>query len=177
MRKFALTAALALIVAANAWAALPDGAQAPGFTTQGALAGKTRSFSLSEALKSGPVVLYFFPAAFTKGCTLEAHDFAEATATFKQYGATVVGITAGNIDRVADFSSLECRNKFMVAADPGAKIAAAYDAKFKGSVALSSRTSYLIAQNGTIAASYTDLNPDMHVQKMLDAVKALRAAR
>jgi thioredoxin-dependent peroxiredoxin len=178
MRNLVLAAAVfSLAASVPAWASLPDVTKAPVFTAQGALAGKTQTFSLKAALKKGPVVLYFFPAAFTKGCTLEAHDFAEATDTFKQYGATVVGVTAGNIDRVADFSSLECRNKFMVAADPDAKIAARYDAKNQGNPAISSRTSYVIAQNGKIVASYTDNNPDKHVQMMLDAVKALRAAQ
>jgi peroxiredoxin len=120
MRTFALAAALSLAVTVPAWASLPDGAVAPAFSTQGALAGQTMNFSLKDALKKGPVVLYFFPAAFTKGCTIEAHDFAEASDNFKALGAQVVGITAGNIDRVAEFSSLECRNKFTVAADPGA---------------------------------------------------------
>ena len=176
MRNLLLAAAFSM-AAVPAWAALPDGAQAPTFTALGALGGKTRTFALDAALKKGPVVLYFFPAAFTKGCTLEAHDFAEATATFKQYGATVVGVTAGNIDRVAEFSSLECRNKFMVAADPGATSAANYDAKNEGNPAFSSRTSYVIGRNGKIVASYTDKNPDMHVEKMLAAVKSLSQAR
>ncbi|MBC6980532.1 peroxiredoxin [Caulobacter sp. 17J80-11] len=175
MRKLILAAAISMAVAAPAWAALPDGAPAPAFTAQGALAGKTQTFSLKEALKKGPVVLYFFPAAFTKGCTLEAHEFAEATDDFKKLGATVVGITAGNIDRVAEFSSVECRDKFLVAADPGATIAASYDARSQGNPAYSNRTSYVIAPNGKIVASYTDSNPDQHVQKMLDAVKALHA--
>ena len=176
MRTLAFAAAFLLAAAVPAWASLPDGATAPTFTTQGALAGKIHSFSLNEALKKGPVVLYFFPAAFTKGCTLEAHDFAEATEAFKRYSATVVGITAGNIDRIAEFSSLECRNKFLVAADPNAKIAASYDAKNRGNPAISDRTSYVIAPNGRIVASYTDNNPDLHVQKMLEAVKSLSVA-
>lgn len=177
MRTLALAAALSLAVAVPAWAALPDGATAPTFTARGSLAGKVRSFSLDEALKKGPVVLYFFPAAFTKGCTLEAHDFAEATATFKRYHATVVGITAGNIARIAEFSALECRNKFLVAADPNAKIAASYDARSRGNPAISDRTSYAIAPNGRIFASYTDNDPDLHVRKMLDAVKSLSVAK
>jgi peroxiredoxin Q/BCP len=177
MRKLVLAAALSLAAASSARASLPDGAPAPRFTAQGALAGQTQTFSLEAALKKGPVVLYFFPAAFTKGCTLEAHDFAEASDAFKQYGATVVGVTAGNIDRVAEFSSVECRNKFMVAADPDARIAARYDAKSQGNPTISNRTSYVIAQNGKIVASYTDSDPDKHVQMMLAAVKALRAAK
>lgn len=163
--------------AMNAAAALPEGAKAPNFELQGALAGKPMTFSLEKALHKGPVVLYFFPAAFTSGCTVEAHDFAEASDQFKQLGATVIGVTAGNVDRVAEFSSVECRNKFAVAADPGAKIAARYDATMQaGDKTLSDRTSYVIAPDGKILLSYTDGNPDAHIQKTLDAVKAYHDA-
>src|SRR5207248_8033985 len=87
-------------LAGSAYAALSVGAKAPDFTTQAALGGKEFTFSLAEALKKGPVVLYFFPAAFTPGCTQEAHDFAEATDKFAALGATVIGVTAGNANRV-----------------------------------------------------------------------------
>ncbi|KAB8313345.1 peroxiredoxin [Erwinia endophytica] len=156
----------------HAEAALPVGAQAPDFTLQGALAGKPLTFSLQQALQKGPVVLYFFPAAFTKGCTIEAHDFAEATDSFKKLGATVIGVTAGNTDQVGEFSRLECRDKFAVAADPGAKIASEYQTtmQMKGKT-VSDRTSYVIAPDGKILLSYTDRNPDIHIQKAMDAVK------
>ncbi|QGY31634.1 peroxiredoxin [Pantoea cypripedii] len=158
--------------ALTAQAALPVGAKAPNFELQGALAGKPLTFSLQQALQKGPVVLYFFPAAFSKGCTLEAHDFAEATDNFKKMGATVIGVTAGNTDQVSDFSKLECRDKFTVAADPGAKVAAEYKTtmEMKGKT-LSDRTSYVIAPNGDILLSYTDRNPDTHIEKALAAVK------
>src|SRR6201994_3546468 len=107
--------ALAILLAAGptpVFAALPVGASAPLFAAKGALGGKPFAFSLAKQLKKGPVVLYFFPAAFTAGCTIEAHEFAEATDTFNRLGATIVGVTAGNVDRVAEFSSLECRDKF-----------------------------------------------------------------
>ena len=109
------------LFAMSAHAALEVGDKAPDFSLQGALGGKPLTFSLQQALQKGPVVLYFFPAAFTKGCTLEAHAFAEATDDFKKLGATVVGVTAGNVDQVDEFSKLECRDKFAVAADPGQK--------------------------------------------------------
>jgi peroxiredoxin Q/BCP len=170
-----LTAAAAFglsLMAFNADAALPAGAQAPAFQLQGALAGKPMTFSLQQALQKGPVVLYFFPAAFTKGCTLEAHDFAEATDDFKKLGATVIGVTAGNVDQVGKFSELECRNKFAVAADPGAKVAAEYQTQMQmGGKTLSDRTSFVIAPDGKILMSYTDRNPDAHIQKTMDAVK------
>jgi len=156
----------------TASAALPTGATAPDFKLEGALAGKPLTFSLQQALQKGPVVLYFFPAAFTKGCTLEAHDFAEATDDFKKLGATVIGVTAGNTDQVGKFSQLECRDKFAVAADPGAKVAAEYQTQMQmGGKTLSDRTSFVIAPNGKILLSYTDRNPDAHIQKTMDAVK------
>lgn len=173
-RRGAATALLALAGHA-AFAGLPVGATAPDFQLQGALGGKPLTFSLAQALRQGPVVLYFFPAAFTAGCTIEAHEFAEATDTFRQLGATVVGVTAGNIDRVAEFSQVECRDKFAVAADPGAKVAERYDARLEGR-ALSNRTSFVIAPGGKILLSYTDANPETHIQKALDAVKAWRAS-
>lgn len=158
--------------ALNAEAALPVGAQAPDFKLEGALGGKPLTFSLQQALKKGPVVLYFFPAAFTKGCTIEAHDFAEATDSFHKLGATVVGVTAGNTDQVGEFSRLECRSKFAVAADPGAKVAREYQTtmEMKGKT-VSDRTSYVIAPDGKILLSYTDRNPDIHIQKAMAAVK------
>lgn len=161
----------------TAEAALPVGATAPDFHLQAALGGKPIDFSLKQALQKGPVVLYFFPAAFTAGCTLEAHEFAEASDTFKQQGATVIGVTAGNTDQINQFSKLECRDKFAVAADPGAKIAAQYDTavKMQGKT-MSDRTSYVIAPDGKILMSYTDRNPDQHIQKALAAVKQYRSA-
>ena len=162
--------------AMNAAAALPEGAKAPEFKLDGGLAGKPISFDLKKALHNGPVVLYFFPAAFTSGCTVEAHDFAEATDQFKALGATVVGVTAGNVDRVKEFSSVECRDKFAVIADPGAVIAAKYDATMQNNKTLSDRTSFVIAPNGKILMAYTDGNPDAHIQKTLDAVKAYHDA-
>lgn len=178
MNKSILAAFAAAAFTVSASAALPTGAVAPDFSAQGALGGKALTFSLKHSLKKGPVVLYFFPAAFTSGCTIEAHKFAEATDSFKKLGATVVGVTAGNVDRVAEFSKAECRNKFAVAADPGAKIAAQYQAvmSFNGAT-LSDRTSYVIAPDGKILLAYTDGNPELHVEKTLAAVKAWKAKR
>src|SRR5580698_11327899 len=87
-----------LLLASPLYAALQPGVQAPAFTTEATLAGKPFTFSLADALKSGPVVLYFYPAAFTKGCTVEAHEFAEATEQFKAMGATVIGVSHDTID-------------------------------------------------------------------------------
>jgi thioredoxin-dependent peroxiredoxin len=174
----AALSAFAVVAGSPASAALPVGAAAPDFSLGGALAGKPRTFSLRQALRKGPVVLYFFPAAFTSGCTVEAHLFAEATDDFRKLGATVVGVTAGNVERVAEFSRAECRDKFAVAADPGARVAARYQAT-NGSAdrPLSNRTSFVIAPNGKILLSYTDPSPQHHVTRTLAAVRAFKAKR
>lgn len=155
-----------------AHAALAEGAKAPNFTLEGALAGKNITFSLRAALTKGPVVLYFFPAAFTAGCTQEAHDFAAAADQFKAQGATLVGITAGNTDRVAEFSKVECRDRFAVLADPGALTAVLYHSvNTEHQTLLSQRTSYVIAPDGTILLSFTSNNPEQHVAETLAALK------
>jgi thioredoxin-dependent peroxiredoxin len=175
MRKsVAIWAALAGLLSFPAFGALSVGAKAPDFTTKAALGGKEFTFSLADALKKGPVVLYFFPAAFTPGCTQEAHEFAEATEKFTALGATVIGVTAGNANRVTEFSSVECRNKFAVAADPDEKIIKSYDAVLKQKPEWADRTSYVIAPDGTILLEYTNLDPTEHVTRTLAAVKKWR---
>ncbi len=172
---FAAVFALGLAASA-AHAALPVGATAPDFNAQASQAGKEFPFSLAAALKKGPVVLYFFPAAFTSGCTIEAHEFADASDDYKKMGATLIGITAGNINRLTEFSVSECRSKFAVAADPNAKIAGEYKSTLAIYPGHSDRTSYVIAPNGKVILAYSDLKPDQHVAKTLEAVKAYRAA-
>ena len=169
---FACFAAIAM----PASAALDVGAKAPDFTASAYLAGKPFTFKLADALKKGPVVVYFFPAAHTPGCNLEAHLFSEATDKFKAEHATVIGVTAGNTDQLAAFSNEteHCGGKFAVAADPGAKIAAQYDAVLAKKPEWSDRTSYLIDSSGMIAAVHSDLNPNLHVKSMLDAAAALK---
>jgi peroxiredoxin Q/BCP len=162
----------AVLASGSALAALSVGAKAPDFTTQAALGGKEFTFTLADALKKGPVVLYFFPAAFTPGCTQEAHDFAEATDQFAALGATVIGVTAGNPNRVTEFSSVECRNKFAVAADPDQKVIKQYDAVLKQKPEWADRTSYVIAPDGKILLTYTNLDPGEHVTRTMAAVKA-----
>jgi peroxiredoxin len=158
------------LLASPLYAALQPGAQAPDFTTEATLAGQPFKFALADALKSGPVVLYFYPAAFTKGCTVEAHEFAEATEKFKSLGATVIGVSHDSIDTLNKFSVSECRNKFAVASDVDKKISKAYDANlFITSYA--NRTSYVIAPDGKIIYEYTALNPDKHVENTMAAVE------
>ena len=168
---------LAAAVTLPAAAALKVDTKAPDFTVPAYLAGKPFTFSLADALKKGPVVVYFFPAAHTPGCNLEAHLFSEAIDQFKAQHATVIGVTAGNVDQLADFSkeTEHCGGKFPVAADTGAKIAKDYDAILSQKPEWSNRTSYVIAPSGSIVHVYSDLNPNKHVQETLEAVKALAA--
>jgi peroxiredoxin len=172
-----LIATLAMIsCAAVATAALKPGDKAPDFSTQASLAGKAFDFSLASALKKGPVVLYFYPAAFTPGCTVEAHEFAEATADFQALGATVIGVSHDDIDKLNKFSVTECRNKFAVAADPDQHIMKSYDAVLAKNPLYADRTSYVIAPDGKIIYSYTDLKPDLHVANTMAAVKQWKAS-
>lgn len=171
--RLALSAIALALSPVAALAALPVGAVAPRFVTQGAIAGKTFSFDLQKTLRKGPVVLYFFPAAFTSGCTLEARAFAEATADFAKVGATVVGVAADPIDKLAKFSVEECRNKFAVAVATPAMIAG-YDVVLPQLAGRSNRTSYVITKGGRIAYSYSAMRPDEHVANTLAAVRALR---
>ncbi|MFI4891017.1 MAG: peroxiredoxin [Steroidobacterales bacterium] len=157
--------------AAPLHAALKTGTTAPLFTTQATLAGKPFTFSLAEALKHGPVVLYFYPAAFTPGCTVEAHEFAEATDKFKALGATVIGVSHDDIDKLNKFSVLECRSKFAVASDADQSITKSYDAVLWLKPEYANRTSYVIAPDGKIIYEYTDLSPDKHVGNALAAVQ------
>ena len=171
MRRSLLVAATALAVAIPVYAALPDGTKAPDINTQATLAGKEFKFSLAEALKQGPVVLYFYPAAFTPGCTVEAHEFAEATEKFQALGATVIGVSHDPIEKLDKFSVSECRNKFAVASDADGSIMKAYDAVLLSHPQYANRTSYVIAPDGRIIYSYTAMSPDQHVENTMAAVK------
>jgi peroxiredoxin Q/BCP len=171
MRCSLLGTMVAALMAVPAFAALPDGTKAPDFSTEATLAGKSFKFSLADALKKGPVVLYFYPAAFTPGCTAEAHEFAEATDKFKQMGATVIGVSHDPIEKLNKFSVSECRNKFAVASDADGSVMKSYDAVLPVKPDYANRTSYVIAPTGVILYSYTDLNPDKHVENTMAAVK------
>ncbi len=171
-----LTAVACGALASPLYAELKPGADAPDFTTQATLAGKPFTFSLATALKMGPVVLYFYPAAFTRGCTVEAHEFAEAADKFKSLGATVIGVSHDSIDTLNRFSVSECRNKFAVASDADLGISKAYDAKIF-LIPYSNRTSYVIAPTGKIIYAYTALDPARHVENTLAAVARWQAAR
>jgi thioredoxin-dependent peroxiredoxin len=163
------------VLAAPSYAALKTGAQAPDFTTEATLAGKPFKFALADALKNGPVVLYFYPAAFTKGCTIEAHEFAEATDKFKALGATVIGVSHDPIDKLNKFSVSECRNKFAVASDADQNITKAYDAVLAAKPEYANRTSYVIAPTGKIIYEYTAMDPEQHVGNTMAIVEKWKA--
>jgi len=171
-------AVLLLVALASmaASAALVVGAPTPDFTTDAARAGVAFKFSLKEALKQGPVVLYFYPKAFTSGCTVEAHNFAEATPKFNALGATVVGISNDDIETLKKFSVEACRDKFAVAADSGARIMKQYDAALWIKPDMADRISYVISPEGKVLYVYSSLSPDQHVQNTLQAVEKWRAA-
>lgn len=175
-RTLASIGVLALLLAASvAEASLPVGAAAPAFATKGAKAGKEVGFDLKKALRRGPVVLYFYPKAFTKGCTLEAHAFAEATPDFEALGATVIGMSADDLPTLKRFSVEACRDKFMVAvATP--QVVKAYDVALvrKGMPeGMTDRVSYVIDRSGKIVFVHSDLDYRDHVKLTLAAVKGL----
>jgi peroxiredoxin len=175
MRQLATLIVLAAI-ATPAAAALPVGSKAPDFVTTGALAGKPFRLHLANELRKGPVVLYFFPKAFTQGCTLEAHAFSDAEKDFRKAGARVIGMSADDLSTLKKFSVEACRNAFPVAtATPG--VIRAYDVKLKQNPAMTDRTSYVIAPNGRITFVHSELNWSEHVAKTLAAVNALQAKR
>jgi peroxiredoxin Q/BCP len=174
MRVLSLISSL-LGLAFPAHAALKVGDAAPLFTLQASMGGKAFTFALADALKQGPVVLYFYPAAFTPGCNIEAHDFAEATGRFEALGATVIGVSHDTIDTLNKFSVQECQGKFPVAADTDLAVAKSYRAVLAPIIPYANRTSFVIAPGGRIIYTFTDLSPDDHVANTLRAVEAWRA--
>lgn len=168
-----LTTLFVLFAAGSpSWAALKTGSKAPAFTAEATLGGKRFTFALADALKKGPVVVYFYPQAFTSGCTIEAHEFAEAMGEFAALGASVIGISNDDIATLDKFSTSECRSKFPVAADKGQRIMTAYDAVMMGILPYANRTSYVVTPDGLIAYEYTALDPSGHVKNTLAAVRA-----
>ncbi len=157
-------------------AALDVGERAPDFTTSAARAGTVFQYSLADALRKGPVVLYFFPAAFSEGCSVEAHAFADAMPQFEALGATVVGVSGDDIDTLSKFSVQACQNRFPVASDPTQSIMKAFDAVMRTRPEYANRVSYVIAPSGAIAFHYMSLNPARHVEKTLGALERLPAA-
>ena len=162
---------LAGVAAAPAFAALDIGEKAPDFTAQAALAGQTYKFSLSESLAKGPVVLYFYPASFTVGCSAEAHEFAESIAKFQELGATVIGVSTDDIETQVKFSQQVCQGKFPVASDSAKTVVKSYDAAMMVMPDYANRISYVIAPDSSIVYNYQSLNPSKHVANTLAALR------
>ena len=186
---FMLTAVAAVAIAAPAFAGLPLGSKAPEIHATAYQDGKPSHFMLSEAVKKGPVVLYFFPGAFTPGCNVEAQQFAAAIDKYKAAGAQVVGVTGGfgnaarksaadgGLDQaVKDFSMEHCNGKFPVAAIDAATVKA-YNVELTQRPGWSNRTSYVIDKTGNIVLAFENLSPEGHVDKTLAAVEALKAGK
>ncbi len=176
---FALVAALvaSLTFGTVAHAALDVGERAPPFSTKAAHNGSVYEYELAAGLRQGPVVLYFFPAAYSEGCSAEAHLFAEAMPEFEKLGATVVGVSGDDIDTLAKFSVQACQGRFPVASDARQSVMRAYDAVLKTRPEYANRISYVIAPDGRIAFHYMSLNPARHVEKMLEALRAMRGGK
>jgi peroxiredoxin len=175
-----------------ALAALKAGDAAPDFSAPASLAGNTFSYSLKAALKKGPVVVYFYPSAFTGGCNLQAHTFAVNSDKFAAAGATIIGVSLDSISRLNDFSKDPnyCAGKFPTASDADGKIARSYDlkigdarpdAKDSRGVAIdhgfAERTTFIVTPDGKIAASIGGVKPDENVEQALSAVQALPARK
>lgn len=176
-RPLILALAAAIFAAAPGSAALQEGARVPSLITQGALAGKAFSFNLQQELRKGPVVLYFFPKAFTPGCSQEAQAFATAIEDFKSAGAQVFGMSGDNLEDLAKFSEKECAGAFPVARANASTIQAfdvALTMNGEKNDNLSNRTSYVIAPDGEIVMAHSDLDWREHVSKTLAAVRALK---
>ena len=176
-RLLASIVVLSLSLSFSARAALDVGEQAPNFTTEAALSGSVYRYSLSESLRKGPVVLYFFPAAYSDGCSVEAHFFAEAIGEFNALGATVVGVSGDDIETLTKFSVQACQSKFPVASDQTQSVMKSFDAVMQTRPEYANRISYVIAPDGTIVYHYMSLNPTKHVEKTLAALRSWNESR
>ena len=177
MLRNAIVSLAAVTALVPAHAALDIGDKAPDFSVPAALAGKEYKFSLAESLAKGPVVLYFFPAAFSPGCSAEAHEFAESISKFEALGATVVGVSTDDIDTQVKFSAQACQGKFAVASDAGKTVVKSYDAAMLLLPDYANRISYVIAPDNSIVYNYQSLNPSKHVEKTLTALREWEKVR
>lgn len=190
MKQFLLTCLLSSAIILPASAALPEGHPAPNFQAQASLAGKTFDYSLQDALKKGPVVVYFYPSAYTGGCNIQAHTFAENADKFAAAGASIIGVSLDSIDRLNEFSAdpQYCAGKVAVASDVNGKIADSYDLKVRDAApgkkdtrgveinhGFVERTTFIITPDDKIAATITGLKPAENVAKALEQVKKLSA--
>lgn len=186
-----LTGLLALGAALPAAAALQEGTKAPEFTAQASLAGKPFTFSLKDALKKGPVVVYFYPSAYTRGCNVQAHTFAVNHDKFAAVGASIIGVSLDSIERLNDFSADPdyCAGKFPTASDADGKISHSYELQVRQGEAghkdtrgkeinhdFAERTTFIVGQDGKIVATVGGVNPADNVNKSLEIVQKLKGA-
>jgi len=192
MKLQAITLLALAVAAVPVLAALKEGDPAPVFSAQASLAGKAFQYSLLESLKNGPVVVYFYPSAFTSGCNLEAHTFSENAEKFQAAGASIIGVSLDNIERLNAFSAdpKYCAGKLAVASDPDGMIARSYKLKVDDASpgakdtrgveighGFAARTTFVVLPDGKVAASVDGVTPFEHVQKALAIVKGLHGAR
>jgi len=179
---------LSAVLAVPALAALKSGDMAPDFTAQASMAGKAFSYSLADALKKGPVVVYFYPSAYTEGCNVEAHTFSERRGEFDKVGATIIGVSLDSIARLNDFSAdpKYCAGKIAVASDADGKIAAAYNLKVSTAPApvpdsrgvmidhgFAERTTFVVTPDRKIVATIGGATPTANVEAALKTVQQL----
>jgi len=192
MKLMLMVGLLSSVLALPAFAALKQGDTAPDFTTQASHAGKAFNYSLKDALKKGPVVVYFYPSAYTGGCNLQAHTFAENKEKFDAVGATIIGVSLDSIERLNDFSADPnyCAGKISVASDADGKIAKSYqldikpaNESFKDSRGqaighgFAERTTFVVLPNGKIAATIGGVTPAENVEQALAAAQKLPTAK
>jgi peroxiredoxin Q/BCP len=188
MDKRQFISLFACLASMPALAALQAGASAPAFTAQASLAGKPFTFSLKDALAKGPVVVYFYPSAYTTGCDLQAHTFAVNKDKFTEAGATIIGVSLDSMERLKDFSADPnyCAGKFPTASDADGSIAKSYELKVQGGPAglkdvrgaeighaFVERTTFVLTKDGRIAETITGVAPDKNVEQALEAVQHL----
>jgi peroxiredoxin len=184
-----LTGLLALGTTLPALAALEEGAKAPEFTAQASMKGKPFTYSLKDALKKGPVVVYFYPSAYTNGCNVQARTFAVNQEKFAAAGASIIGVSLDSIERLNDFSADPefCAGKFPTASDADGKIARSYELQVREGKAgmkdsrgkdidhgFAERTTFVVTPDGKIAATVGGLNPVENVNKSLEVVQKLK---
>ena len=192
MKRLLLGCLLSTAMTLPAFAALTAGTDAPDFQTQASLAGKAFNYSLKEALQKGPVVVYFYPSAYTGGCNIQAHTFAVNSDKFAAAGASIVGVSLDSIERLNDFSADPeyCAGKVAVASDTDGSISKAYDLVVKAAAegkkdsrgvdithGFAERTTFIITPDGKISSILTGLKPAENVEKSLEAVQQLAASK
>ena len=192
MKRSFLGCLLSLAVALPAMAALQAGDKAPDFTTQASFNGKARDFSLHDAVRRGPVVVYFYPSAYTGGCNIQAHTFAVNIDKFTAAGATIIGVSLDSIGRLNDFSADPdyCAGKFATASDADGSIAKSFGLTVREAQpgrkdtrgldidhGFAERTTFIVTPDGKIVATIGGLAPADNVQKALDTVEALAAKK